>query len=146
VSQRLSSSGTFFYKYVFITLWSGGFGLGTALGFIRSDPQRWLFLVFWLAGTLFLWATWGRLKFVDLWDDKLYVSNLIRDARVPLSEIEAVWQAHWPNIRVIFVRFRVKTRFGRTIFFVPPVRFRLFGDEDPIVAKLRAYAAGDRRP
>lgn len=145
MARRVSSAWTFFYKYVFATIWIAGFGLGVAGMFAVSEPARWLFLMLWLGGSLFLWVTCVRLKYVEMWDDKLFISNLFRDARVPLSEIQDVRQNRLINTRLITIRFRNKTPFGWAITFMPPLSLRLFS-EDPLVASLRAAGTRTRQP
>ena len=50
--ETVSSSLTFLYKFVFTTVWSGGFGLGTVAMFLSDKPEvremRWQFAAIWL--------------------------------------------------------------------------------------------------
>ena len=143
MTKHLSSRLTFFYKYVFITIWSGGFGFGTLQLFLISSPARWGFLFLLVVGTLMIWAGCGRLKVVKLQENRLYISNYLRHTIIPLSEIEEVRQNRLINIRPITIQFRIETPFGDAITFMPPGSLRLFS-EDPIVAKLRSLANGEK--
>ena len=79
-------------KVIFPVLWITGFGLGTLAMFLggydgEAEPPKWAFLFAWIAGSAFI--SWGciRLKEVSVDDNYLYISNYIKEARVPLSMV-----------------------------------------------------------
>jgi len=90
------------------------------------------------ATVFFCW--WGmKLKRVSVDDRKLYVSNLIKEISIPLSEIDSVsdLQGGWP----VIVHLRAKSEFGHTIFFLATWRPVLFSSSShPIVEELRRLA------
>ena len=141
--EKVSSSMTFFYKFVFTTVWSGGFGLGTAFMFLSrsNDAQlmRWLFAAIWLVGSLVIWGACGRLKRVRLNGTNLVISNYRCEITVPASDIMHVKQNRVVNLRTVFLTFKRKTPFGHTVTFMPRVSFRMFS-EDEIVVRLRRLA------
>ena len=139
MGERLSSYFTFFYKFVFSALWSGGFGVGTATMVITDSPEIWRFAFAWVVGSIFIWWGCARLKRVEMADGMLRISNYFREAVVSIGEVETVTQNRFINLRLITVNFRKDTCFGRSIFFMPPFSFRIFS-EDEVVTRLRRLA------
>jgi hypothetical protein len=147
--ETVSSSLTFVYKFGFTTLWSGGFGLGTAFMFASSRPEahemRWRFAAAWAIGTGITWWLCARLKRVELDGSTLVISNYHDDIRIPVTEVANVRQNRLVNLRPITLTFKEETPFGRSVTFMPRVSFRFFS-EDEIVKRIRRLAsagAGD---
>jgi hypothetical protein len=141
--EKVSSSLTFFYKFVFTTVWSGGFGFGTALMFLSRNNEaqvmRWLFATIWLVGSLAIWGMYGRLRRVRLNGTSLMISNYRYEITVPISDIVHVKQNRLVNLRPVILTFKRETPFGHTVTFMPRVSFRMFS-EDEIVVRLRRLA------
>lgn len=139
-TETVSSSLTFFYKFVFTTIWSGGFGLGTILMFVSQNPQpegmRIVFASLWLIGSFFLWGICGRLKRVRFDGGTLLISNYRNEISVSTDEIAVVKQNKLINLRPVTLTFKKETSFGRTVVFMPRTSFRIFS-EDEIVGTLR---------
>ncbi len=132
--RELSSRWTIFYKFVFPTLWIGGFASGTLVMFVLPDASmgepdpdhiRWIFLAVTLAGTAFIYWACIRLKRVALSDTTIIVSNYRVETAIPLSEVEQVSGSLFINPELVWLRFRRGTRFGTKIVFMPKVRLRL---------------------
>lgn len=139
MNEILSSGLTFFYKYIFTSIWSIGFGFGT-VGIVYSNSSEALqFAVLWVAGMIFLWLTAGRLKRVELLENNLIISNYFRSIRISVWDIEEIRQNRLINTRPITITFRHNTIFGSSIIFMPKTSFRLFS-EDPVVERLRKVA------
>lgn len=140
VPETVSSSSTFFYKFVFTTIWSGGFGIGTILMFVSRHPQpdgmRLVFATIWLVGSFFLWEICGRLKRVRIDGTTILISNYRNEIAVSADEIAAVKQNRLINLRPVILTFKNETRFGRTVIFMPRRSFHIFS-EDEIVERLR---------
>lgn len=119
VSETVSSSLTFFYKFVFTTIWSGGFGLGTVLVFSSRNPQpegmRFVFASLWLVGSFVLWAICGRLKKVRVEGKTMSISNYRKEIRVSTDQIAVVKQNRLINLRPVIVTFKKETPFGRRV-------------------------------
>jgi hypothetical protein len=96
----------------------------------------------WLLGSAFtLWANAG-LKRVRLDGRQLFVSNYVREIRIPFSAITDVKQNRWLNSRPITIYFRDATELGDRATFIPKWRFRiLFWRMDPVVDELKQLAA-----
>lgn len=145
--RPISSLMTFFYKFIFSSLWIAGFGMGTVslwLGKMRdkfgNQPpanDQWLFLVMWITGSLFIY--WGcvRLKRVRLDDKTLYISNYLEEIRVPLENVASVSENRWINIHPVTFTFKNETRFGSSVVFMPRVRLFSFFSSHPIVSEIR---------
>src|SRR5438105_1839474 len=110
--ETVSSSLTFLYKFVFTTLWSGGFGLGTAFMFLSSKAEahemRSQFAAAWIIGTAFIWWSCARLKRVELNGTSLIISNYRDDITVPVDQIIAVRQNRLMNLRPVTLTFKTE--------------------------------------
>jgi hypothetical protein len=139
VNEILSSGLTFFYKYIFTSIWSIGFGFGTVEMIHSNSPEALQFAMLWVVGMIFLWLLAGRLKRVEMTECDLIISNYFCSFRVSISDIEEVRQNRFINTRPITIKFRHNTIFGSSIIFMPKTSFRLFS-EDPVVDRLREAA------
>jgi hypothetical protein len=137
--ETVSSSLTFLYKFIFTTVWSAGFGLGTVVMFLKRQPVAMQFAAAWAIGTAFLLFTCARLKRVRLDGATLVISNYRHDITVPVSEIADVRQNRLINFRPVTITFRKQTPFGSAVTFMPRASFRLFSEDD-IVMRLRSLA------
>lgn len=154
--KRLSSSMTIIQKFIFPTLWIGGFGFGTLTlwlgamtgknGNLPPYDAKWGFLLMWIAGSIFiLWGCAG-LKKVILTSDSLIVSNYFREITIPVEMIERVTENCWINIRPVTVHFRCTTDFGERITFMPKIKlFLLFWKSHPVIEELRQATASKNR-
>lgn len=81
-------------------------------------PLKILYVALIVAWSLFFLFVNYRLKFVSVDEKNLYVSRLMREKAIPLSEIEDV---SLTTIGFVWVRVRFKseTEFGKQIFFMP---------------------------
>jgi hypothetical protein len=142
-------------KFVLPAVWLAGFcgvtfALFTGGGATNRDgvpppaEMKWLFLGATVLGGLFLY--WGcmRLKRVDLDEDSLYISNYLREVRIPLRDIEEVTENRWINIRPVTVEFRRDTEFGSRITFMPKTRWWGFWLAHPVLGELEAAARRSR--
>ncbi len=126
--RRISSSMTFFYKWIFPVIWFGflivfvGFGV---FGSQRSAPLP-IFIVP-LAMMGFGYFLMKRLIFdlVDaVWDDgqTLVVKNGSRTERIALADIKNVNYSPFLNPPRVTLSLRRQTTFGDQIAFCAPVR------------------------
>lgn len=144
----LSSRLTFFYKFIFPTLWIGGFAFTTLWVFRVHDATkdvdvRWLVLAALLLGSLGIYWSCMRLKWVALDGDNLVISNYGREVRVPLSSIDRFSSSLLMNPEIIWVHFRLPTPFGNRIIFMPPQRFFAF-TRHPLAKRLNELIAQSR--
>ncbi len=142
--RTLSSSQTFWIKVVFPLLWIGGFSAGTLAMFLQPGQDsveppaiKWIFLMATIAGAAFLY--WGciRLKRVRMDDQALYVSNYLREIRIPLQQVETIGENKWINLHPVTIEFHDKTDFGQRIVFMPKVRWFAFWSSHPVVEEIR---------
>ena len=143
--EDLSSSLTFFNKFVFPTVWIGGFALGTFLMFFAPDgvkgdvrEGRWIFFGATIVGaTFFYWASM-RLKRVSLVDDELVISNYRRTIRVHLRDVERVSSSVLMHPELMWLHLRRPTEFGTRIVFMPKQRFFGGYTRHPLAKRLNA--------
>ena len=129
--RRISSLWTAPLKWGFPVVWSTGWGYGTLQLLLHPDAVAYngvvggappnagiLSLLLWIAGTAFAAAfAWG-FKRVRLDCDFLYVSNYLREVKVPLCEVAEVYHPTISRPVAVAVEFERPTRFGRRIRFM----------------------------
>jgi hypothetical protein len=137
--KTLSSSLTFFYKYIFITLWSGMFGLGTLTMFQSTDSTlpKYPFLIGWIIGTLFLYIITGRIKKVQTDGRKLFISNYLKSVEVDINQVLSVSGSVMVNPELVWFKLRQTTELGQTIILMPPVRFSFGFTKHPMVQEIQ---------
>jgi len=144
--RELSSEMTFFYKFVFPTLWIGAFAFGTLLMFLIPDSftrsrdvreMRWLFAFMTVVGASVIYWACMRLKKVTLSANTLIISNYRRAVEVPLRDVEVVSGSLLMSPELIWLRFRHPTPFGEKVVFMPKIRFSFGFSRHPLVAELR---------
>jgi hypothetical protein len=146
--RTLSSSvQTFFMKWVFPTLWIGGFGLGTCDLWMRTfddlhgvqpfETLKWGVLAGWLGGSSFIIWSYGRLKRVQVDDEALYVSNCWSKVRIPLAEVSHFTQSYMFRPSTVTIHLRSLSLVGQRIVFIPSFRWVLFGTY-PTITELQA--------
>ena len=77
-----------------------------------------------------------RLKRVCLDDKAIYISNYLKEIRVPLKNVIGVSENRWINIHPVTLTFRDETHFGLSVVFMPTVRFS-FLSSHPVVSEIR---------
>ncbi len=147
MDEKLSSSMTFYYKVLFPFLWITGFGAGTIAMWLgtfnqpqSSDDPRLIFLVAWIAGSLFLLIDTFRLRTVSVDKDVLVIKNFAKIIRVPLLNIKHISESRLMRPKTITVTIYPSSDFGERITFIPKVKFKAtfnIWSEHPIVMKLR---------
>jgi hypothetical protein len=147
--RTLSSAQTFWMKFVFPTRWISMFGLGTFalfLGVFRGthdsappDRMKWGFLAAWIAGTIFIYSGCAGLKRVRIKDSAIYVSNYLKEIRIPFDNVADVTENRWINIHPVTIHLRSATEFGERITFMPKIRIFSWRSH-PVVAELRELA------
>jgi hypothetical protein len=141
--RTISSSQTFFMKFIFPAIWVLIFGAGTFSTFLSSarsndpfiDSLNWIFLAAFLFGSSFIYWACIRLKRVRMDSEALYISNYREEIRVALRDISAVSENRWVNIHPITVEFCSDSAFGNRINFMPESRWWGWRSH-PIVAEL----------
>jgi hypothetical protein len=148
--RELSSTWTFYYKFVFPTIWIGMFALGTLMMFIDPDgfegggdvrEARWIFAGATVVGITFIYWFSMRLKKVSLDGQILVISNYRRRIEVPLREIEEVSGSLLMTPELVWLRFRRPTAMGTKVVFMPKIRFSFGLSRHPVVAELRALVS-----
>jgi hypothetical protein len=153
MQRTISSAQTFLMKVVFPVVWIGGFAIGTMAMFLGAEgmhdrarhpapfEMKWVFLLATAAGSAFIYWCCIRLKRVSVDESSLVISNYLENVVVPLREIEEVTENRWINIHPVTLHFRHETAFGRSVVFMPTVRWFGFLSSHPVVEELRTAAA-----
>jgi hypothetical protein len=151
--RELSSAWTFFYKFVFPTLWIGVFALIALLMFVVPDSfkgdggggqlrdMRWIFAGATVVGGGFIYWACMRLKKVSLNADVFVISNYRSRIDVPLRDVEGVSGSLFMSPELIWLRFRRPTPMGIQIVFMPKMRLSFGFWRHPLVAELQALVS-----
>jgi hypothetical protein len=153
--KRISALSTTYHKLIFPALWTIGFGMGTLMIWIGSfsdkaghktpSDAKLLFLVFWIAGTLFnIWFSL-RVKHVWLEDDHLIIKNFKEKKIVPVWQIEEVTETRFWRPKMIKIKLKEPTIWGDQIVFIAPLSMKLILFNHPVVIELREMASKPRR-
>ena len=146
--RRISSALTFVRKFIFppsaVFVFAGGFHNiylaeqtnPTRSGFSPNELVS-LFAFFIVVFGTFIWRFDLPLKAVEMDDEALYISNFVREIRVPFRDLEDVRQGFWMARQRVMIRFRTRTEFGQRIVFMPTLRWFALYDSHPIVGELR---------
>lgn len=148
--RRLSSSMTFFYKWVFPVMWLGIVGFGVVTGLfsehagqhLSADPMVVVIPIFMFVFGFFLFRRLlgGLVDEVTLDGDTLIVKKGDEQLRISLAEVINVNSINMVNPRRISLRMRNNTRLGRDIDFIPAgrrsLRFLGMSRLDPIAEEL----------
>ena len=139
IRRTISSSMTFFFKFVFSTVWILGFGLPIIIGVIQGMaiigyiPLGILLII----GMIFIY--WGciRLKNVDIDNENVYISNFYKEIIVPFKRINKIYENKWVSTQPVWIYFKESTEFGAAIMFMPKVFVAIPFCSHPIVKELR---------
>ena len=147
---RLSSSLTFFYKFVLPTVWLAGFTGATILLWLDSKPESHAmavpFTVATLLGALAFLAFCVPLKRVIAGDDGIDIDNFLKNIHVPYSQITGVKQNKLINTNITTIWLATDSPFGQKVIFMPTVRFTFAVWRDhPAVTFLRERVAAANR-
>lgn len=132
----------FFFPVVAAVLWWTGYwqGMYEFLG---------IFVIVGLIAPIvwYVFAVWP-VKTVRIDDDNLYVSNFLREIKIPIADIESVSDLIFSEPRRVSIKLARPSEFGSTIVFL--AKFRWYTgidarfDAHPIVDELNRLAAQKR--
>ena len=103
--------------------------------------MKFVFLGVWIVGSAFILWSCAGLKRVRADEQQLFVSNYLREIRIPFSAVRDVKQNRWLNIRPITIYFGDDTEFSDRATFMPKRRIAVrFWRVDPVVDELKQLA------
>ncbi len=137
----ISSSLTFFYKYIFcgyaVFIVSIVFFGGIFFGDMASIAMCIGFSPIAITLVICLIKFLGiPLKKISRDMDYLYISNFFKTIKVPFSQIMDVTENKWSNPHLVWIHLYRKTIFGNKIMFMAEFRFIDFKSH-PIVEELK---------
>jgi hypothetical protein len=148
MQRTISSKQTFLMKIVFPLLWIPLFSIGILSVFfnssMKSDFPKIYVLLIWIIALISIYWFCIRLKKVSVFGDSLYVSNYLKEIKIPLSEIINVTENVWVNIHPVTIHLKNPSEFGNKIVFMPTFRFFGFWSSHPIVSELIELANSKR--
>jgi hypothetical protein len=142
IPMRLSSRLTFFYKFIFPTVWILGFAGGTLAMLMNRDPgargPAIGFAVATVIGTILLAAFCFPLKTVVAAREGIIVGNFFRQVQIPYVQIASIDGSWLYRGQYVTIRLNVDSPFGQRIRFLAYSRFTLlFWDPHPALVTLR---------
>ncbi|MBE0537353.1 MAG: hypothetical protein IH624_16945 [Phycisphaerae bacterium] len=143
-SPVISSSFTFFDKYVFSTAWICGFGAGAIEALLYNVVEGLGFLGAWFMGTMLIYELAIKLKRVEMREGSIIVSNYFTRIAIPTTEIAKVSESRFLSTHPVYITFKHKTRFGQTIMFMPKFALgSMFFLSHPVVKTLRSLITAE---
>ncbi len=138
--KELSSSLTFFYKYVVLFLWIVGFGIGgrDILFGSESYDLRWVqYITTWLLIASFFFFITGPVKKVTMEGQTLIVSNYLRTEKIDFAQITTVDSFSFFTPKLVWFTLQDESSFGKKITFLPRHRVGAGLGKHPLVFELR---------
>ncbi len=138
--ETLSSSATFFYKFILPSLWIGLFGLVTITMFVTdsaSSNLKWQFLGAWIIGGVLIYMMCARIKKVMFDGSLIYVSNYFESDTIEISKVLSVSGTILLSPELVWFKVKEETSFGDTIIFMPKFRLLSGFSKSPAVKKLK---------
>ncbi len=136
-TETLSTSMTFFWKFIFSIIWLIGMGAGSIVAIMKVGIQALPSLIVYVVGITILYYGCIRAKNVYLDDNYLYVGNFLKKIKIPLHQVKKVEENVFIVPRPIFIEFKVETEFGKKIMFLGYTELFLFCSTHPAVKKLK---------
>lgn len=123
---RLSSNITLTLRIAIPTMYIAFFGLFTLSLFIVDATTmplatpffRMIALTVYAFFVLLIYFTLMRLKRVEYQDDKLYVSNYLKNYRYDVSDIDSMKEYDLGICKLVRFRLKEKGSFGKQIYFI----------------------------
>lgn len=138
--RRVSSSSTFFYKYVFAPVWIIGMGSGviSVLQNPNVDPAylKDVFPIFWIVLSAFC-LTVFRYAVVDVSDEHLTITRLWKTQDVPWTSVSHIRESTFMEPSTVVVHFNSPTQFGRSVSFLPDDPLFSMGKSRPVLEELQ---------
>lgn len=139
--KKISSQATFFIKFIFPAIWLIGFGQhmlsDLPKSFIEMNPDLFLSIGFFLVGVIIFGLLAFPLKEVFIDEEFIYLSNYFREDKISLRHIERVSETFLTNPKLVIVRFKDRTIFGKRIIFIPQDRWFAPLRKHPIVNDIK---------
>ncbi|MBK8391993.1 MAG: hypothetical protein IPL23_23145 [Saprospiraceae bacterium] len=145
MKKRLSTSMTFFWKYIFSSIWLGGFGMGTIAAIYTLGTEGLPYLIGLIFGFALIYYGCLRAKIVYIDDHYLYVSNFRTNIQIPLENIKNVSDNVMFSPRPIFIEFKNETEFGKKIMFIGYTKMFLFFSTHPAVQEVQNRMILDKK-
>jgi hypothetical protein len=110
--------------------------------YLDDDSFLWLIVPLLLALSIFYAWEFIQFKKISVDDKFLYVSNYLKEIRIPFENIDEVVEQRWKGVTYpIDISLNNHSEFGNVIRFMPEVRFGYsVRDSTSVVAELRGLA------
>lgn len=124
IESNITSNWTYFYKILLplILIPWGGFSK-LKVAFPPTDPNSevmfWVCIGSWVFGGIWFFSLAIRLKIVKMDDKYLYISNLLKEVQVPISEIAKIKESRWSKTNHVVLTLKSPSEFGKRIVFIP---------------------------
>lgn len=124
--KTISSSSTFFYKYIspLIGILIVAFGI-YYLFIYKAKADFVIYFVFfgWFIILIISQFLWGSAKKIDIDGSNLIISNYFKNDCVDLSDVKSISASYLIHPELIWIDFHKETKFGNKVKFIPPFRF-----------------------
>lgn len=106
----------------------------------RTGPPPFYFFVMGIAITAIYYFTIMKYMKVSVDDRFLYVSNYLKEIKIPLSDIGDVTEIVWLRGHPVTIHLKRRSEFGSKITFTPKSQGFKFLGPHPVVGELKELA------
>ncbi|MDR6841196.1 hypothetical protein [Pseudoxanthomonas sacheonensis] len=135
-SDRLSSSTTYLWKYLYAPFWIL-LPICVTIAFVgQGETKAWFGTLGALFCVVFAYCKFGKVRHVDLQDEHFLISDLGRRYEVPVSQLQRVDGGSWIHPDTVKLYFKDDTGFGKRVDFVAHWSLWSGLEEHPVVDEL----------
>lgn len=138
--QALSSSSTRFYKFLMPVLFPMLVAIVGGVKTIEDKYNAPIAIFLFLAIALLEYWLYARIKKISLDRTTLVISNFFREERVSIANLDYASGSLGVRPEVVWLYFKIETRFGKTVSFVPKDRAFPGFNKHPTVEMLNSLA------
>ncbi len=131
--KQISSQTTIIYKFLFPFFFVILLGIPVLLNVLKH-PDAFLF---WLSISTILLSTVARCKKISFDGEYLVVSNFLKTEKLHISKLESITGSIFIKPEMIWITLKEKSSMGKTLIFIPNIRFSFGLTEHPIVEELK---------
>jgi len=116
--------------------------LNLYIRYLDGDSFLWLIAPLLIAVSIFYAWEFIQFKKISVDDKFLYVSNYLKEIRIPFENIDAVVEQSWKGVTYpIDISLNSRSEIGSTIRFMPEVRFgHSVEDSSSVIDELKRLA------
>lgn len=131
--KQISSDTTIIYKFLFPLIFVFLLGIPVLL----NIPTQIETFFFWLFFSAIILSTVARSKKISFDGEYLEISNYFKSEKLHISKLKSVSGSIFIKPEMVWISLYEESSFGKTLMFIPNMRFLSGWTEHPIVEELK---------